>query len=81
MASLRHDVVPVDPEDATIVELARQSQKEQFRVTTDAVHRAGDLDAWRGAPPLERSASCTSTSGFCSLSDASSSRKQLREKK
>ncbi len=49
--SVKHLVVPVDPSSLDIRELAKQSLDAEKRVTTDSVHRKGDLDKFE-APSL-----------------------------
>jgi ATP-dependent RNA helicase DDX1 len=49
--SVKHLVVPVDPSSLDIRELAKQSLDDDKRVTTDSVHRKGDLDKFE-APQL-----------------------------
>ena len=49
--SVKHLVVPVDPSSLDIRELAKQSLDDDKRVTTDSVHRKGDLEKFE-APQL-----------------------------
>ena len=49
--SVKHLVVPVDPSSLDIRELAKQSLDDGKRVTTDSVHRKGELDKFE-APSL-----------------------------
>ena len=49
--SVKHLVVPVDPSSLDIRELAKQSLDDDKRVTTDSVHRKGDLEKFE-APSL-----------------------------
>ena len=53
---MKHLVVPVDPSSLDIRELAKQSLDDDKRVTTDSVHRKGDLDKFE-APQLLKGAS------------------------